>query len=114
MFVPFDVVKSKYRSVTRRQLHDGLIERNAIDYRHCIRILGPITDLNRRFTVFSRLFHPHTALAKVHQDLIDRQAVQPGGKSRLATKASNFSKELDENLLSEVFGLRNIPGHPQA
>ena len=39
--------------------------------------------------------------------------MQPGGKSRLATKASNFSKELDENLLSEVFCLRDVAGHSQ-
>ena len=56
----------------------------------------------------------HATLAKVHQDLIDRQTVQPGREGRLAAKAANFSKELDENLLCEVFGLRNIPRHPQA
>ena len=39
--------------------------------------------------------------------------VQPGGKGRLTTKASNFSKELNEDFLSEVFGLRDVAGHSQ-
>ncbi len=39
--------------------------------------------------------------------------MQPGGKGRLTTKASNFSKELDEDFLSEVFSFRDIAGHSQ-
>jgi hypothetical protein len=39
--------------------------------------------------------------------------MQPGGKGRLTTKASNFSKELDEDFLSEVFCLRDVAGHSQ-
>jgi len=39
--------------------------------------------------------------------------MQPGGKGRFATKASNFSKELNEDLLCQVFSLRDITGHPQ-
>jgi len=40
--------------------------------------------------------------------------VQPGGKGGLATKASYFSKELNEDFLGEVFCLRNVAGHSQA
>src|SRR6266851_4869967 len=50
----------------------------------------------------------------MHQNLIDRQPVQPGGKGRLTSKASNFSKELYEDLLGEVLSLRDISSHPQA
>jgi hypothetical protein len=50
----------------------------------------------------------------VHEHLIDCQAVKPGRKSRLAPKTTDFSKELYENLLSEVFCLRDIAGHSQA
>ena len=53
-------------------------------------------------------------LRKCIKHLINSEPVQPGSKGRLATKASNFSKELNEDLLCEVFSLRNIPGHPQA
>src|SRR5207253_11524887 len=54
------------------------------------------------------------AFAKVHQPLVDRQTVRPGGKSRLATKAAYFAKELDENLLGEVFCFGDVLCHPQA
>jgi len=40
--------------------------------------------------------------------------MEPGSKGRLATKASNFSKELNEDLLCKVFGLRDVTGHSQA
>jgi hypothetical protein len=60
------------------------------------------------------MLHPHAALAKVHQDLVDRQAVKPCSKGRFAAKASYFAKELYENLLSEVFGLRDVLRHSEA
>ncbi len=40
--------------------------------------------------------------------------MQPGGKGRLTTKASNFSKELDEDFLCQVFSFRDVAGHSQA
>src|SRR5258705_13914418 len=40
--------------------------------------------------------------------------MKPGSKSRLTSKTTNLSKELNENLLSEVFCFRNISGHTQA
>src|SRR5690349_22980891 len=39
--------------------------------------------------------------------------MQPGGESRLAAKATDFAKELDEDLLRQVFGLDHISGHAQ-
>src|SRR5438046_752489 len=39
--------------------------------------------------------------------------MQPGRKGRFATKTSNFSKELNEDLLCEIFRLRDVTGHPQ-
>ena len=110
----FNIVKGKDRAVAGRQLSDSFIERNAIHYRHRIRVLGTFDYLNRRFTVVRGLFHLHTAFAEMHQDLIDRQTVQPGRKGRFTAKASNFSKELNEDLLCEVLSLRDIAGHAQA
>lgn len=113
VFVSFNIVKGKNRAVARRQLSNGFVERYAIHYRHRIGVLGALDYLDRRFTVIRRLLHLDAALAKVHQDLIDGQSVQPGGKGRLTTKASNFSKELNEDFLCEVFSLRDIAGHSQ-
>ena len=114
VFVPFDVVKGKNRAVTGRQLGNGFIEGNPVNNRHRVGVFRAFDYLNRRFAVLSGLLHPHAAFAEVHQHLIDGQPVQPGSKSRLATKASNFSKELNEDLLCEIFSLRDIPGHSQA
>ena len=113
MFVSLDIVKGKDGAVAGRQLTDCLIERDAIHDWHRIRVLRAFHNLDRGFAVVSRLFHLDAAFAEVHQDLIDGQPVQPGGKGRFTTKASNFSKELNEDLLCQVFSLRNVAGHSQ-
>src|SRR5882724_13171046 len=40
--------------------------------------------------------------------------MKPGGKGRLTPKTTDFSKELDKDLLGEVFSLRDISRHSQA
>ncbi|MDQ1636663.1 MAG: hypothetical protein QOF62_2 [Pyrinomonadaceae bacterium] len=114
MFVSFNIVKGKNRAVAGRQLGNSFIERYAVHDRHRIWVFGAFDDLYWRFTVVRCLFHLDAAFAEMHQDLIDGQTMQPGGKGRLTTKASNFSKELDEDLLCQVFGFRNVAGHSQA
>ena len=113
MFVSLNIVKGKDRAVAGRQLGNGFIQRNAIHDRHRIRVFRAFDYLDRRFAIVGRLLHLDAAFAEVHQDLIDGQPVQPGGKGRLTTKASNFSKELNEDFLCEVFSLRDIAGHSQ-
>src|ERR1700752_3529163 len=114
MFMAFNVMERKNCSITRRQLRDCFVQRDPVNNRHRIGVFGTFYYLNRCFAIFSCLFQTHSPLAEVHQHLIHRQPVQPGSKSRFAPETTNFSKELDENLLSEVFGFRNIPGHSQA
>ena len=113
MFVSLNIVQGEDRAVAGRQLTNGLVERNTIHYRHRIGVFRAFDYLYWRFTIISGLLHLDTAFAEMHQDLVDGQPVQPGGKSRLTTKASNFSKELDEDFLSEIFSLRDVAGHPQ-
>lgn len=114
MLVSFDIVQREDRAVAGRQLRDGFIKGDAVNDRHGVWVLRSLDDLHGGFAILGRLLHLHPALAKVHQDLIDRQAMQPGRKSRLATKASYFAKELDEDLLREVFGLRDVLRHAKA
>ena len=114
VFVSLNIVQGEDRAVAGRQLTYGLIERYAIHYRHRIGVFSAFDDLDRSFAIIRGLLHLDATLAKMHQDLIDSQPVQPGGKSRLTTKASNFSKELNEDFLCEVLSLRDIAGHPQA
>lgn len=108
-----NIVQGEDRAVPGRQLTNGFVERYAIHYRHRIWVFRALDYLNRRFAIVRRLLHLDAAFAKVHQDLIDRQPVQPGGERRFTAKAANFSKELNEDFLSEVFSLRDVAGHPQ-
>ena len=89
------------------------IQGYAIHNWHRIRVFGALNYLYRRFAVIRGLLHLDAAFAKVHQDLIDGQPVQPGRKGRFTTKASNFSKELNEDLLCKIFSLRDVAGHSQ-
>ncbi len=50
----------------------------------------------------------------MHQNLVDRQAVQPRRERRFAAEASDFAEELDEDFLGEVFRFRRVRGHAQA
>jgi len=112
--MPFDVVKGENCSISGRQLRDGFIQGDAIYNGHRIRIFRAFNYLNWRFTVFSRRLHPHSAFTEVHQDLIDRKSMKPSSKGGFASKTADFSKELDENLLREVFSFRHTSRHPQA
>src|ERR1044072_4882880 len=112
--MPFDVVKREYRPVTGRELSNSLIERYPVNYGHGIGIFRPFYYLGRRFAVLSRLLHAHAAFAEVHEHLVHSQAMQPGSKGGFTTETTNFSKELDEDLLCEIFCLRDIAGHSQA
>src|SRR6266542_5574928 len=113
VFVSLNIVKGKDRAVAGRQLTNSFVERYAIHYRHRIGVFRALDYLYRRFAIIRRLLHLDAAFAKVHQDLVDGQPVQPGSKGRLTTKASNFSKELNEDFLCEVFSLRDVAGHSQ-
>src|SRR5215216_2840193 len=111
--MPLDVVKRKYRPVSGRQLSDSFIERYTVNHGHGIGVFRPFYYLSRRFSVFSRLLHAHAAFAKMHEHLIDGKPVQPGSKSGFAPKTTDFSKELNEDLLCEIFSLRDVAGHSQ-
>src|SRR5581483_1401998 len=52
--------------------------------------------------------------APMHQHLIDRQPMEPGGEGRLAAEASDLAKEQNEDFLSQVFSFSDVPRHPQA
>ena len=106
-----NIVQGEDCAVAGRQLTTSLIQRNAINYRHRVGVFGALDYLYRRFTIVRSLLHLDATFAKVHQDLVDSQSVQPGSKGRLTTKASNFSKELNEDFLSQVFSLRDVAGH---
>ena len=114
MFVTLDVVEGEDRAVTGRQLCYRFVQSYPVYDRHSVGVFGAFYDLDGRFTVVCRLFHLDAALAEMHQDLVNGQPMEPRREGGFATKAANFSKELNEDFLREVFCLRDIAGHAQA
>ena len=53
-------------------------------------------------------------LAQVHQDHVDRQAVQPRRKGGVAAKCGDLAVQLKEGLLGQILGLGDIAHHAQA
>jgi hypothetical protein len=49
----------------------------------------------------------------VHENNVDREAMQPSGKCGLSAKACDLAKELEEGFLSEVFRNLNIVNHAE-
>src|ERR1051325_5440488 len=89
-----DIVQRENRPITRRQLGDSLVQGNAVNHWHGVWVLGSHHDLHGNFALFSCLFEPHSPLPKVHEHLVKSQPMEPGSERRLATKATDFAKEL--------------------
>jgi len=53
-------------------------------------------------------------LAEVHQDGVDGDAMEPGGKGRVAAEEINFAKYCQEDFLGEVFGGSSVFDHAKA
>jgi len=114
MLVSFDVVQRKYCLISGRQLRNRLVEGDPVYHRHGVRIFRPFDYLNWGFAVLGGLLQTHPTLAKVHQNLIHRQPMQPGSESRFPAKTAYFAKELNKYFLRQILGFGHIPGHPQA
>src|SRR5579872_2718582 len=56
----------------------------------------------------------NSLLAKVHEDYVHRQAVQPGRECGFATERTNLAIELQKCFLGEILRLGIVTGHPQA
>src|SRR5215470_11814924 len=103
VFKSFDVMEDEYCPVSRRQFRDGLVQRDAVDKARTLSGgLEKILDL-ADLTLFGRLLETNSAFAEVHQDVVDRETMQPRGESGFAAEATDLSKELDEDLLRQVF-----------
>lgn len=50
----------------------------------------------------------------MHEDMVDGQAMQPGGEGGFPAETADFAKELDENFLRQILCFRGIGDHPQA
>ena len=93
------------------QFDNRLVQRNPIKDRKAR--FTTFDYLLRQFAVFGQLLISAVFFAKVHQHLVDRQAVQPCREGAFPAKGSQLAKYLDEDLLQQIFRLRGISSHPQ-
>jgi hypothetical protein len=104
------------------------VQRYTCQFADCIlqpeSINGPLQDYILRSKIFlGRIFvglgvliegnDLQTLLAQLHQHDIHGHAMQPGREGRFTAEAGNFSKQLHEGFLGEVFSLGRIGGHAQ-
>ncbi len=52
--------------------------------------------------------------AQMHQDEVDRKAMQPGGEGGLAAEAADLAEEMEEGLLGHVLGFGDVAEHAKA
>src|SRR6266576_1309755 len=107
-------MKDKDGAISRGQLDNCFVQREPIKHGHVRQNVSTFNYSLRQFTVFGQLLSSPATLAKVHQHMINGQAVQPSGESAFPAKGSQLAKNLDEDLLRKIFRLRSIPSHPQA
>src|SRR5205085_8156954 len=115
VLVAFDVVEDEGGAVAGRQLPQGLVERHAVNEWHPLeaaRRAAVREDLRRR--ILKGVLPARLAPAETHQDLVDREAVKPGGELRLAAETSDLAVQEDEDVLRDVFGLGDVLRHAQA
>src|SRR5579871_323634 len=108
MFETFDVVKDKDHAVAGRKRCDGALKGDAV-YGACqLRVAtAEIAFWGVVFGGVDGLFEGdqiQALFAKVHEDKIDRKAMEPSGEGRFAAEAADFAEEVEEGFLSHVFG----------
>ena len=52
--------------------------------------------------------------AEAHEDDVCGEAMKPGGEGGFAAEGMNFSEELEEGFLGEVFGFEGVADHAEA
>lgn len=113
MLETFDIVQDKYRSVTAWQLPYGFVQRQPVNVARTFRDRLNDVLYFANLAFLSRFFVLHAAFAEVHQNMIDRHAVQPGRKGGFTAKTANLAEELNEDFLRQVFGLCRVRQHAQ-
>ena len=54
-------------------------------------MFGRARDMSCHFTIVADLFHALAPATKVHQDVIEGEAIEPGCELALAAKGTDFS-----------------------
>jgi hypothetical protein len=114
VLVPFDIMQNEHRAIPGGELSNGLIQCNAIEDGHGLRVFGPLLHNMAHVSFLGGFLKPRTTPSEMHQYLIDRQPMKPGGKSRFPTEGPNLTIKLNEDLLCHIFRIGGIAQHPVA
>src|ERR1700755_3394742 len=111
MLVALTVVKHERGAIAGRELRERAVERHSINQ---LRRAVPARAEGfgwSRLDAFERVLPSRLALAKAHQNLIDRQTVEPGVELALAAEAARLPVKKYEYLLRDVLGFRDVLRH---
>src|SRR5688572_11767568 len=113
MLETLDVVKNEHVLVARGQLVDGALKGDLVDDRHLERVLRSANRLLGCFTFFSCFLELHIPLSEVHENLVNRQTMEPGSERGVTSKTTDLAIKLYKNVLSKIFCLVGVLEHAQ-
>ncbi len=117
MLEAFDFVQQENSSVPGGQFPDRPDQSDAIDRAGKPVVPTPIFTANQSGIPVIRLIQRnlvHGFLAEMHQNRIDRDAMEPGGECRVTSKRDQLAEHLQKRILSKILGFRDVVGHAQA
>ena len=92
-------MKDKDSAISRRQFDNRLGQREPIKYWEVRWNVSTLDCALRQFAVFGQLLFSRAIFAKVHQHMVNCQAVQPRAESAFPAEGSQLAKYLNEDLL---------------
>jgi hypothetical protein len=112
------VVKNKNHAIAGRKRGYGAFEGDAVDGTGELRVATAEVALwGVIFGGIDGLFEGdevQALFAKVHEDEVDCEAMEPGGEGGFAPEAADLAEEVEEGLLGHVFGFRDVAEHAEA
>ena len=114
----FYIVKDEDHAVAGRERGDGALEGYAVDGAGEVRVAAAEVALgassSEGLMVSSRETRLQALFAKVHEDEIDRKAMEPCGEGGFAAEAADLAEEMEEGVLGHVFGFGDVAEHAEA
>jgi len=114
MFVAFHFMQNEDLAAAFWQFLDGAIEIDPVHDADEVQIISAnIARHKRRLHLYWLIERnlPQLALAKLHQDCVDRNPIKPGGKTGVSAEGTQLAEDLDESVLRQIFSFDHLPGH---
>ena len=109
------VVEDEDHAISRGEGGDGALEGDAIDR------AGELGVARSEVALWRVLFgwidgffqrdQVEAFFAKVHEDEVDGESMEPGGEGGLAAEGADLAEEMEKGFLRHVFGLGDVSEH---